>query len=91
MQAIHTKYLGPTNNRPSRIKASCDAGSITVSWNHSFDVHGNHEAAALTLAKKLGWDEYDGRWVGGGLPGNMGYAFVLCTEREATPRPFTGK
>lgn len=27
MQAIETKYLGPTNTRGSRIKASAQAGS----------------------------------------------------------------
>lgn len=32
MQAIVTKYLGPTNFRGGRIKASCERGSITVSY-----------------------------------------------------------
>lgn len=30
-QAISTKYIGPTNYRSARVKASCEAGSVTVS------------------------------------------------------------
>lgn len=85
MQAIHTKFFGPTNSRPARIKATADAGSMTVSWDYARDVQTNHELAALALAKKLGWDEYDGRWVAGSLPGE-GYAHVFCSTQEAMPR-----
>ncbi|TXH40544.1 MAG: hypothetical protein E6Q97_39425 [Desulfurellales bacterium] len=34
MQAIQTRYLGPTNSRGSRIKAWCDRGSITIPYPH---------------------------------------------------------
>jgi len=73
MQAITTKFLGPTNFRGSRIKARCEAGTLLVSWNHALDSEANHKGAALALVKKLGWK---GRWVGGGLPDTTGYAFV---------------
>ena len=32
MQAITTKYLCPTNFKGARVKASCERGSITLSW-----------------------------------------------------------
>ena len=72
-QAIVTKYLGPTNHKPGRVKATCEAGSITVSWDHALGVADNHYAACVVLTKKLGWP---GTWQGGGLPNNAGYAFV---------------
>lgn len=72
MQAIVTKYLGPTNFRGSRVKATADAGSVTLSWDDALDSRSNHEAAAKALADKFGWR---GRLIGGGLP--TGYAFVF--------------
>jgi hypothetical protein len=71
-QAIQTKYLGPSNVRGARVKATSDAGSVILSWDHAVGVEENHIAAALALAAKWGWR---GRWFGGGLPGR-GYAFV---------------
>jgi hypothetical protein len=58
---ITTKYLGPTDTRGSRIKASCDKHSITVScglsvivpYDHALDSFDNHAAAARALAVKL--------------------------------------
>ena len=55
MQAIQTKYLPCTNSKGSRIKATCAAGSVTVSWNYSSDTKLNHVTAALTLCNKLEW------------------------------------
>ena len=34
MQAIQTKYIGPTNTKGARIKAFCAAGSITIPYNY---------------------------------------------------------
>jgi hypothetical protein len=42
-QAIVTKFLGPTDHRGSRIKATAEAGSITVSWDHGLGVEENLE------------------------------------------------
>lgn len=83
MQAIQTKYLPPTNSRPSRIKAWCDAGSLTISYPHEA---GPGEPAALVaakaLVKKLGWDtEHYGDLIGGGLPNDSGYVFVFDDKR----------
>lgn len=53
MQAIETRYLPPTNTKPSRIKASCERGSITVSWHHGLDAELNHVGAAFALRCKF--------------------------------------
>ena len=53
MQAIQTKYFGPTNTRGSRIKATCWLTSITVSWAHSANREENHTAAIEALVCKL--------------------------------------
>jgi hypothetical protein len=45
MQAIVTKYIGPTNHKPSRIKAKCEAMSITVTWRAELDSTENHDRA----------------------------------------------
>lgn len=55
MQAIQTKYHGPTNTRGSRITAKCAAGSLTLGYDHSLNPDGNHKAAAEALCRKLGW------------------------------------
>lgn len=56
-QAIQTKYLGPTNTKGSRIKATCAAGSLTVSYSHALDIGMNHVRAAAQLQEKLGWQD----------------------------------
>src|SRR5262250_1307976 len=76
MQAITTKYLPATNTRGGRIKATAQAGSITIEWDHRLNLERNHAAAAKALARKLGWT---GRWMGGGLPGS-GFAFVPVSD-----------
>lgn len=81
MQAIETKYLGPTNHRGSRFTARCDAGRITVSYNYALGVEENHRAAAEALRLKLGWDEqYYGRLVTGST--RNGYVHVF-TGRQS--------
>jgi hypothetical protein len=77
VQAITTKFIGPTNYRGSRIKAKAAAGSLTVSYSHALNAEQNHAAAAKALSDKLGWSEY-GTWHQGGLPDNRGYCFVCA-------------
>jgi hypothetical protein len=55
MQAIETKFVGPTNHRSARICVRCQARTMFVSWDHSLGAGGNHDAAAMVLAEKLGW------------------------------------
>ena len=72
-----TKYLGATDHRGSRIKATSGSGlTLTTAWDHELDVEENHRNAALALANQLGWA---GDWLGGGL--KEGYAFVMSEER----------
>jgi len=56
MQAIQTKYLGPTNTRGSRIKATCWLTSVTVAWDYSANAEENHTAAIEALVCKLNSD-----------------------------------
>lgn len=79
MQAIITKYLGPTNHRGSRIKATAWAGSVTVSYDYSLDTVGNHKAAAQAICDKLNADNGFGAWVietWAATPDTRGYAFI---------------
>lgn len=76
-QAIITKYLGPTNSRGSRVKASCEAGSVTIDWNDALDSLENHAAAALALATKLQWTERN-QFIPGGL--SNGFVFVAVPK-----------
>lgn len=72
--AITTKFLGPTNTKPSRIKATCERGSVTLSWEYSYDAEVNHLRAAKALAKRL---DLPTDLIGGSLPGS-GFAFVIA-------------
>ena len=56
MQAIQTKYLGATNHRGERVKATAAAGSVTLSWDYELNNEGNHRAAAEALMEKLDWN-----------------------------------
>lgn len=76
MQAITTKYIGPSTVKGSRYKAVSGSGlSVTIPADHSKDSDQNHLAAAVALAKKLGWA---GRLIGGGT--QDGYAFVFAAS-----------
>lgn len=79
MQAIQTKYLGPTNTRSSRIVAKCNAGRLTVPYDHEFDGQGNHEQACKALKEKLGWTVpvgYTDTVCGGLTDGSMVHVFI---------------
>ena len=81
-QAIVTKYHGPTNTRGSRISATAEAGRISLSYDHALNWTDNHVAAARKLADRMGWTVEAGypALVGGALPGNAGYCFVMRAE-----------
>ena len=57
MQAIEVKYLGPTNSKGSRFKATAPGGSVTISRDYALDTNMNELAAATALFDKLGWGE----------------------------------
>jgi len=54
---ILTKYLGPTNTRGARVKATCGSWTVTLAWDHERESNANHAAAAVTLIRdKIGRD-----------------------------------
>lgn len=54
-QAITTKYLASTNTRGTRVKATAQAGSVTVGWDHNFSEAKNYHLVAEKLARSKGW------------------------------------
>lgn len=59
MQAIKTKYFGPTTNRGSRIKATCDRGRIW--FPYPYEISGTeevHRAAAMALCEKFAVEDF---------------------------------
>ncbi len=57
--AIVTKFLGPTNTRGARVKATLPSGkSATVSWDHGSRSEDNHREAAIACAQKHLIDGY---------------------------------
>ena len=66
MDAIETRYLGPTNTRGSRIKATTlgnHAASVTLGYDSALNSWDNHRAAAEALITRLGW--FDTSFYGG--------------------------
>ena len=76
-QAIITKYIGPTDLRGSRVKATAEAGSITLAWDDALNSEENHVAAARALAGKYGWDRLNDMTHGGTRDG---YVFVMVPK-----------
>jgi hypothetical protein len=86
MQAIVTKYIGPSDTKGARIKATCDAGSITIGYPHELSGEAVHAAAAMALVRKLGWaTDFYKDWVAGGLPEQKGYVFVNALGETYSP------
>ncbi|TPV94114.1 MAG: hypothetical protein B7733_17015 [Myxococcales bacterium FL481] len=78
MQAIETEYLCPTNYQGGRIRATCQAKSITVPWDYALGTDENHRMAACALLTSLGWT---GRWAQGGNAAGTGKVFVQIPHR----------
>ena len=74
--AIQVKYLGPTNYRGSRYKATAATGSVTVGADNALSTEGNVIKAAQALCDKFGWskDMVHGQLADGS------YAFVMMGE-----------
>lgn len=75
MQAIETKYYGPTNTRESKIVAKCLRGQLSVSYDHALDTSGNHLAACEALCAKFAREDAT-------IPGNV--------SRDSWKRPMIG-
>jgi hypothetical protein len=77
--AVTTKYLGPTNFRGGRIKASAKSGrdlSVTIPYPHELSQSAAHAAAALALCAKMNWNP--DKLHAGATPD--GYVFVMGAE-----------
>lgn len=62
MPCIKTEYKSAgVGGRGTRIVASCDAGRITVPYDHERDGDANHEFAAMELAARYGWEKLERR------------------------------
>jgi hypothetical protein len=72
-QAIHVKYLGPTNRRGARLKASAQAGSRTYGRDYASNGAQDAERCAKLFAAHWGWE---GALIGGALPDGS-YVFVF--------------
>jgi hypothetical protein len=76
-RAIFTKYLGPTDYKPSRIKAYDQEGhSVTMGYDHAGTDYGRHDEVALALFKKMDWPT-DNLARGGT---KEGYVYVFLPE-----------
>ena len=59
MQSITVQYLPATNHRPTRLKAKCAGGSITVPLDYSIDDRDYlvERTVALALIAKMEWGQ----------------------------------
>ena len=79
MQAITTKYMPPTNTKPSRIRVQCDALTAFYSWDHALNILENHAHAVAEHAARLLWN---GMWEMDHMPQkSREYAVAICVER----------
>lgn len=53
--AIVTKYIGPTNTKGGRIKATTENGRFSVTIGYPHESHHPYAEAAVALCRKLGW------------------------------------
>ena len=87
-QAIVTRYLCPTNTKPSRIRATCDRASLTIPFPQGESLVDAHAVAVRSLLARFhredapdgdyryrSWPEF-GRWVCGGMPQSSKDAYV---------------
>lgn len=95
MQAIRTKYFGPSNVRGSRIQAKCEAKTIYVGFAHELNSEGNHQAACEELVRQMGWDLPDcyTPMVGGVFGGDYYWVFTNNDSGDGShsPTTFSGK
>jgi len=74
---IHVEYIGATNTRGARYRASGELGAVSVPVDHSADDHTNRLHALRAYTKKYGVPPYTYQWeqeVGGS------YIFVAIAE-----------
>ena len=78
-QIVRTKFLGPTDHRPARVKATTISGkSVTLSWDHALNMDENHARAAQSLIEQM--NEIGGGWSGNWTGGNDGNGYVFVNN-----------
>lgn len=94
MQAIKTKYIGATNTQGSRIKATCERGSITIPYPYELSGDAVHRKAVDALvekfaqedAKKYGIEPEESSWkrpyITGGFNNELYHVFVNTWDLE---------
>lgn len=81
MKAIRTRYSGPTNTRGSRIHATdSDGNRVSVSLDYSG--RDDHEFAAYSLMRKMGWGC---QLVGGGFGHDQYWVMIPTVGSNAVP------
>lgn len=79
MQAIRTRFVGPTNYRPARMIADCNAGRIVIAYEDMLGIDANHRAAAGALRDKLCWHHL-GVMSGGSFKQDGFWVFIPADE-----------
>jgi len=81
--AIHTKYVGPTNTKGARIKASCVRGreklSVSVSFDYALGCEERHAQAVFALLAKFAPELAKDHklYCCGSTMDNLGYVFSV--------------
>jgi hypothetical protein len=77
--AILTKFLGPTNTKPARVKAYTANGQNLVIGYHSAETSNPHREAAESLRDKMGWK---GDLIEGGTADGCAFVFAPPSETK---------
>jgi hypothetical protein len=88
MQAIHSKYIPATNTLGSRIKATCERGSITIDYPHELSGDAVHREAALQLLERFVSEDWTERAIPPVTePVETGICHRMSSRRDLRPRP----
>lgn len=55
-RAITVTYIGPSNRRPARLRASCGEAITFVTYDHELNVTMNYIETAMAHMTKMGWE-----------------------------------
>jgi hypothetical protein len=78
MEAIITKYVGPTSAKGSHVTAKCETARVRVPYDDELGTYENHAAAMQALCARQRWDDekLGGRWHAGEVVGGYAWVFV---------------
>jgi hypothetical protein len=80
MQTITTKFLGATNTKGERVKATSSSGiSVTIPWSYSGRTIECHFEAVKALCDKLNWEA---TFISG--EHKCGYVWVFADSEKMT-------